>query len=158
LSRGESTTALSTPVVPSLDAILEQQHTLYQSPGTYSRGRDHLNNIHSIISIIHATHPHPSLFCPLCNPSAIHFALLQITCRLLSCSVYPSIHPIHYAILPPHNNLSTKGPIFNKFSNKIPNKSFPPQVKLGSWWKFNCFHSTTHPLTPFSVNVVEANC
>ncbi|XP_035708554.1 uncharacterized protein LOC110850968 isoform X4 [Folsomia candida] len=42
LSRGESTTALSqlsTPVVPSLDE--QQQHTLYQSSGTYSRGVSH---------------------------------------------------------------------------------------------------------------------
>lgn len=41
LSRGESTTALSTPVVPSLDAILEQQHqSLFHSAGIYQRGRE----------------------------------------------------------------------------------------------------------------------
>ena len=39
LSRGESTTALSTPVVPSLDAILEQErYSQYPSTGIFARG------------------------------------------------------------------------------------------------------------------------
>ncbi|CAG7722268.1 unnamed protein product [Allacma fusca] len=75
LSRGESTTALSTPVVPSLDAILEQERlSQYPSPGIFSRGSSELGKSLHHESMLEL---HDSSFSAVCSSSLVATGVLS---------------------------------------------------------------------------------